>query len=316
MGDIYFEKDYGKLYESIEGGKCEEFIFRSSLGEVRHLYIKKPVMINAVETGYFDLTTPYGYGGPVITKGCGSRNELVEQFHEAFQAHSKISKFISEFVRFHPIISNADDFSSCYETILKRKTTGTNLSDFEDPFQKEFSKSTRRNIRKALDQGVDFKVTVNPPSIKNFQEIYYSTMERNNAESIYFFDEEYFSNCLKFLGPHIVLTEAIYKGETIGMGLNFAYNNIINTHLSGTLGEYHHLSPAYILQYAIVCWGKENNYDLVHDGGGRTSDEDDKLYLFKKQFGKNTEFDYYVGHKVWNEEVYTQLYEAGVYNLE
>lgn len=27
--------------------------------------------------------------------------------------------------------------------------------------------------------------------------------------------------------------------------------------------------------------------DLIHDGGGRSNSEDDKLYLFKKQFGKS-----------------------------
>ena len=71
--------------------------------------------------------------------------------------------------------------------------------------------------------------------------------------------------------------------------------------------EYLHLSPAYILRYAITKWGKENGYELIHHGGGRSSNEDDSLYLFKKQFAKNTRFDFYLGKKTWNIEIYNEL---------
>ena len=35
--------------------------------------------------------------------------------------------------------------------------------------------------------------------------------------------------------------------------------------------------------------------------------KDDKLYEFKKQFAKNTKFDFYVGKKIWNKEIYDIL---------
>ncbi|MDN3425736.1 hypothetical protein QL992_15960 [Microbacterium sp. APC 3898] len=45
MEDIYFEKDYARLYEKIEKGKCEEFIFDHPLGTVSHLFIKREIPI-------------------------------------------------------------------------------------------------------------------------------------------------------------------------------------------------------------------------------------------------------------------------------
>ena len=48
---------------------------------------------------------------------------------------------------------------------------------------------------------------------------------------------------------------------------------------------------------------------MIHHGGGRSNDEEDALYKFKKQFGKNTQLDFYIGKKVWNREVYDRLCE-------
>ena len=66
MMDIYFELNYGKLYEEIEGGTCEVFEHRSSLGTIRHMFIKRKVPIQLGDITYYDLVTPYGYGGPLI----------------------------------------------------------------------------------------------------------------------------------------------------------------------------------------------------------------------------------------------------------
>ena len=46
---------------------------------------------------------------------------------------------------------------------------------------------------------------------------------------------------------------------------------------------------------------------MIHHGGGRSSSEEDNLYKFKKQFAKNTKFDFYLGKKIWNKEIYNKL---------
>lgn len=308
MKDIFFEKDYGKLYEKIEGGRCEVFKFTHDFGSVYHQFIKKEIPIKLSDITYYDLVTPYGYGGPSMTDVAeGKKDELAALFQKAFQDYCLEKRIVSESVRFHPVFSNAQDFQSTYEIVHRRNTTGTNLEIYEDPVQSEFSKTCRRNIRKALKRGVSFSITINPPDLKDFKNIYYSTMDRNKAADIYYFDDEYFSDCLRRFGQNILLTEVIFEDKVIGMGMNFFYNDLIHTHLSGTLKDYHHLSPAYVLQYALAIWGKENSMSLIHDGGGRTRDPEDGLFLFKKHFGKNTEFEYYFGYKIWNESVYEAL---------
>src|SRR5699024_2741291 len=116
----------------------------------------------------------------------------------------------------------------------------------------------------------------------------------------YYFNEDYFNKCVKYFKENIILVKAIYEGKTIAMGFYFVVNNIIHSHLSGTLSEYLYLSPAYIIKYATTLWGKENGYHLIHHGGGTTNDENDGLLKFKSKFGQHTFFDFSIGTKVWN----------------
>lgn len=306
--DLYFEENYGRLYEKIEQGRCEIFEHRSDLGMIRHLFIKRLISTTGGAEEYFDLVTPYGYGGPIILE-CHAENkkELINEFHTAFKKYCQKNNVVCEFIRFHPVLENALDFSGCYELSLRRKTTGTNLRDFENPVEIEYSKSKQKSIKKALNSGVEYKITLKPDSLDNFKNIYHSTMERKNADKIYYFDSEYFSRLLNLLGEHVLLVEVSYKGQVIGMGLNFVYGNMIHIHLSGTLQEFNYLAPSVMLRYALVEWGKARGVELIHEGGGITGSPDDPLYVFKKQFGKNTEFDYYVSYKIWNKSIYERL---------
>ena len=69
------------------------------------------------------------------------------------------------------------------------------------------------------------------------------------------------------------------------------------------------LAAGGLLEAAAANWGKEHGYRFIHHGGGRTSDPEDPLFRYKKKFGKNTEFEFYIGKKIWNQNVYDALVE-------
>lgn len=303
--DIYFEKNYGKLYENIEKGEAKIFEYEDENGLISNQFLIREIPIKIDNNTYFDIVTPYGYGGPIIEK-CNNKQKLLNAYKDAFNKYCQENKIISEFIRFHPIINNACDFKNIYDVVYLRKTLGTNL-EYEDPCHEEFSKSCRKNIRRCINKGIKYMVNVEPKELSKFKEIYYSTMDRNNATDYYYFQDEYFNNILKYFPRNIITVEAIYEEKTIAMGLYFIYNKILHTHLSGTLSEYLHLSPAYMLRYGATLWAKENGYKLMHHGGGRTNSETDSLYLFKKNFSQKTEFDFYIGKKIWDKEIYEKL---------
>ena len=301
--DIYFNENYGKLYEKMENGKQEVFEFSCEHGKIRHQFIKRPI-----DGQWFDLITPYGYGGPVIVETT-NQEALVAAFAEAFSSYCTNNKIVSEFVRFHPIVGNGPDFAAIYESEWNRHTVGTDLLSYDDPVAEEFSKSCRKSVRQALNKGVSYTVTEAPDSLDGFMEIYFDTMDRNSASEYYYFDKEYFDRCLQCFQSNILLVEAIYENRTIAAGMYFVSEGTVHIHLSGTRTEYLHLSPAYILRYAVVQWAKEKGLAMIHHGGGRSAAEDDALYKFKEQFGKKTKLDFYIGKKIWDQKAYDDLCE-------
>ena len=305
--DIYFDPRYGKTCESIEGGKAEVFEYKSAHGHICHQFIRRKIDQKVGGKEYFDLITPYGYGGPLIVSCEGDKETLIKGFQEAFSNYCKENHVVSEFVRFHPMIGNASDFGSMYEVNFSRYTVATNLRDYEDPFQAEFSKSCRKSIRRSIQRGVTYEILEKPDSFDTFIPIYYETMARNHADSFYFFDREYFNRCLQCLRDNIVLVNALYEGAVISSEFFFVWGKYIHSHLSGTLNSFLYLSPDYVIMYGIMEWGKRKGYHFIHTGGGTSNDPENPLYLFKKKFARNTDFDFYIGRRVWNQDIYDML---------
>lgn len=306
--DLYFDENYGKLYEKIEKGKAEIFKFENEDGKITNQFLIREIPEKVNGKTYYDIVTPYGYGGPIINYLKGNKENLLKEFEKNFKKYAEERNIVSEFVRFHPIKENAIDMKPIYNSTYMRKTLITKL-DEEDVVKKQISKSARKNIRQALNKGVIYKITEKPNDISVFKNIYYSTMDRNHATDYYYFDDEYFQNILNYYKENLILIEAIFEGKTIAAGIYFIYNDIIHIHLSGTLTEYLYLSPAYILRYALILWGIEHNnkYKIIHHGGGRSNSEEDSLYLFKRNFAKLYDADFYVGKKIWNKEIYDEL---------
>ena len=261
--DIYFDDNYGALYAVAEGGEAVVRNFECEAGCIKHQFIKRKINLPSNKP-YYDIVTPYGYGGPIIVcvNEGHTREELVSVYEADFLEYAKKSDIVCEFVRFHPILKNAVDFSGMYSAECIRHTLATDLSA-PDPVEDQFSRSCRKDIRRALGAGISYRVTRAPENIDAFKEIYYSTMDRNHAGAYYYFDDKYFSDCLAHYRENIIFVEVIYEGKTIAANLSFIYRDMIHIHLSGTLSEYINLSPAYILQYATVVWGKENGFSKL-----------------------------------------------------
>lgn len=307
--DIYFTREWGEVNKLIEPGEPYEYVYKSDIGCIKNLFIKRNVPQLVDGEQYFDISSPYGYGGPYIeTCTEGKKEQLLNEYKAAFEQFCEENRIICEFVRFHPIVNNGKDFSLIYNAQCIRQTVGTNLES-DDPVTDEFSKGARKCIRRAEREGITWRVTQGPQSISDFVDIYYSTMERDKARDFYFFSPEYFEKCLELFREHILYVEAIYHEKTIAAGFYFCYGSTIHAHLSGTLKEYIHLSPAYIIKYATAVWGKEHGYKLIHYGGGTSNSPEDPLFVFKSKFTKKTFFDFYVGRVVWNRRVYDELVE-------
>lgn len=303
--DIYYNTYYGKLYESTEHGTLETFQIDSENGKIEHIFIKRAIEMD-MEKQYYDIVTPYGYGGPIITE-CVDREKLLAEFERRFTEYCTSNDIVSEFIRFHPIFENALDFQKIYDVVYSRHTVGTNLKDYDDPVQAEFSKSIRREIRNAEKNGVTVKTILAPKDLSAFKKLYEETMDRNGAEAYYYFPDSYYEYIIQYLGESVLEIQLYFEGEIIASEIYFIDGDLMHAHLLGSSQKMLDLNAGALLEATAARWGREHGYSYIHHGGGRTSAEDDSLYTYKKKYGKNTEFDFYVGKKKWNEEKYDEL---------
>ena len=117
--DIYFQTEFGKLYENSELGKMQKFELDTDEGKILHLFIMRKIP-NDSKNEYYDIRTPYGYGGPLITTVGDDKSKLIKHFHKAFKEYCFENNIVSEFIRFHPIAGNALDFSRIYDICYNR----------------------------------------------------------------------------------------------------------------------------------------------------------------------------------------------------
>ncbi len=311
--DIYFHPDYAHAHQIIENGEAAQYVHRSKLGTVSYVFIKRIIDMAVGEADrYYDIVSPYGYGGPIILE-CPDvklRSTLLNEFMAAFSGYCDQQRIVSEFIRFHPVEANHCGLESHYAISSNKKTLATNLVDYGDPYQGEFSKRCRKIIEKCKSAGMTFAIDSQQSSFDAFLKIYASTMNRNNALDYYYFDEAYFRNLLQLFPDNSFVATVLLEGKPIAGGLYLNYGQYVHAHLSGTLAEFIHLSPAYLLKAEVVRWSYEHGYRYVHHGGGYTDSESDGLFKFKKSFSQNTEFDFHVGKRIWNEAVYRDLSQA------
>jgi len=307
MLDIYYKEDYGRLCKYIENGELIEFSFSSEFGEIKDFFIKRPIPQLINNTKYYDLITPYGYGGPIILRSI-NKEKLLLSFNKKLEEYCFNNNIVSEFVRFHPIFENYKDFCDIYDSVFLRKTIGTNLT-VDDPISYDFSKSMRRDLRKAIESGIECKIIEKPKNLITFRKLYEETMNRNHADEKYYFPDQYYEILCNELSDDILEIQAIYNGKIIASEIYFIAGDIMHAHLLGSDELLFKLNGGALLEATAARWGKEHNYRFIHHGGGRTSAPDDNLYLYKKKFGKNTEFEFWIGKKIWNSDVYNKLCE-------
>ena len=248
---------------------------------------------------WFDLATPYGYGGWLIEGG-----EAAPLF-EAYTAWARKKGIVSEFVRFHPMLGNHVAADGFYNVIRLGEVVHMDLTSPELIWENINSKN-RNMIRKAIKNGVCIYNSRCPEILRVFREIYNATMDKDHAEQYYYFDEAFYNSVLNDLKHNAQVFYAEKDGKVIAASIMIGANGHLNYHLSGSLREYNSVAPSNLMLYEAALWGQANGYKTLYLGGGVGSGED-SLLAFKKSFNKQSTGHFYIGKKTFDSERYVQL---------
>lgn len=308
--DIYYLPAYCRVcMEYGDGFPCAAF-YEDTNGKVFYVFLQRDISglpwlgNNSAWAGYSDIVTPYGYGGPLISCRDGRRTELLAAFREEFDRYCRGHKIVNEFIRFHPLLENHPDFTNL-NVEFNRPTIAVDLHLGRDKIWHGMAKTYRNRIRKALKSGITVDFSNTSEDLREFIRLYRLTMDKNNADKYYYFDDQYFKNLRNLLKDHFVIANARIGGETIAAGIILCYESFMSYHLEGSDPEKLHLAPNNLLNFEIACYGIKQGVSLFHIGGGRG--REDSLYKSKKALAPDGVREFWVGWKIHLEKEYRNL---------
>jgi hypothetical protein len=303
--DVYFTPEYYQLYENYGDGNAQCFVFENEGDIALYPFLKNS--INEIgfdlEEQYYDIQGAYGYNG-IITSSY--ENNFKSSFFTAFDSYIQNSNIVTEFTRFHPMISN-DLFTSGMEIIEDRNTVVLDLTkDYDSVWNKCYSGINRNMIRKALKNDVSISVSSCEEDYRQFFNLYLHTMKNIGSDKYYYFSETYFQNFRSLLPENHELIIAKIGDEIVcGMILMF-FGRYAHYHLSGRLKEFSNLGTNNLILSEAVKIARQKGCSLFHFGGGATNLKNDLLLKFKSNFSKD-KLTFKIGKKIHNKSVYNEV---------
>ena len=295
--DIYYSEEYVKLATNQnETPMCV-------ICEDGNNIILLP-FLRSTYKAFFDFETPYGYGGPITNS---NDNFWIENALKQIIKYLSDQNYLAGFIRFHPLLNNAEFCRNCFSVIDDRKTIAIDTSVSEEEiWQEQITSKNRNMIRKAEKNNLVFCRDDDFIYLEQFKKLYNSTMSRLDADDFYFFDDTYykqFTNIFKgkgFLG-------CIKKDQEIISAALFMYDKFYgHYHLAGSDRQYSSLGANNLLLWKTACEMHKEGVKEFHLGGGTNGDEENSLFKFKRSFSNNLK-QFSIGKIIFNEEIYKNI---------
>lgn len=307
--DIYYLSNYVKAFKIHGDGDPLLLYYKSS--ELRGLVVmikrdiaQFPPFESIIPLGqYYDIVTPYGYGG-FLFDGCTSHDKM-NDFNKEYAAFIEDEHIISEFVRYHPQLRNAEEMRGISTVIDLGKTISLDLKS-KELIWSNITSTNRNMIRKAQKSGIKICHGKDIALFDDFMRIYNSTMDKDHAEAYYYFSKEFYVSIHDDMYENFEMFYALLDEKIVAMSIMIYANKQMHYHLSGSDFEYRNLAPTNLLLYEAACWGCDQGFNTLHLGGGFGSGEDN-LFKFKQAFNRNSDNRFSIGKRVFNQEVYEEL---------
>lgn len=313
--EVYYQWQYVDAFFKIGDG-IPKLAYAEKNGEyVYNVFfirdISKDLELNQGTYNYFDIITPYGYGGIDCTK---NNKELLNYFLKKLEEYCKKNKIVSEFVRLSPFLNNYTNYNESYEIKRISKTIFIKL-DAPEQIWNDLESRCRNTIRRAQKNNLIIKSGFDKSFLDEFIKIYNETMNRDDADRYYFFNDVFFDSILINLKNYAKIYTVYYDNKPISSSIIIFNGTSAHYHLSGTLSEYLSLGANNLSLYQIALDLYSMGYKNFHLGGGYGGDKS-PLLKFKKSFNKFGELDFYIGKKIHDENGYIDLCKSKNTDLE
>jgi hypothetical protein len=316
LRDIYFQPEYAALHRFHEGARALLFAYERAGQRWLYPFLLRPIEgvgEHVLEETWFDIETPYGYGGPLAsTPDAG----FLSAAHEAFTGWCVEAKVVAEFVRLHPLLRNERWVDPLMEVVYDRETVSLKLEGFDalGLDQLPFDKMARYMLRRAEGLGISVEACLVEEYFEEFVRLYRRTMERLQADDYYYFSEEYFAGLRRLMLEAGWLLAARQDGECVAAALFLKGERLLHYHLSASDPERRLPGATNKLIYNAAMLGSREGFEVLHLGGGISQASNDSLLKFKRKMATDAHA-FYIGKRIHQPRVYALLRDlwAGAY---
>lgn len=308
--DVYYYPGYLKPFAENGDGEPLLFFFESEYGKAANVFLLRDIWKDRRLQGaisrnhFFDISTVYGYGGPVFE----TRNlrELAKGYQAEFQEFCRERGIVADFIRFHPVLKNQVFLEDHYQVENIRSTVCVDLRFGEQHVWDHLESNCKRNVKKAAKCGIQIISGTDRRLLEEFMSLYAQTMRRDKASDYFHFDSRFFHTTMDALGKHAVIFAAALDSKIIAACIVLHTERAAHYHFAGSDMEYQGFRPNNLLIYEIARWGCREGKQILHLGGGLKGDEDN-LYRFKKSFSKEIPLSFHIGKKIYDQAAYEKL---------
>lgn len=252
------------------------------------------------DSPYYDIDTPYGFGGPYIKGDCN-----MTIFWEQFDQWARNNGVVSAFFRLSPFVADMKKFTGTVETVGGNVIRS--LTEGKEDIWRDYNPKVRCNVRRAEREGLYVEIDRTGKRLDDFMNIYYGTMERRNALAQYYFKKDFFQSIVKNLVGNFVFFHAIHCGKVISTELVLVSQDNLYAFLGGTDAAAFGMHPNELIKHTIVTWGVDQGKKTYVLGGGYAGN--DGILRYKKEFAPRGIVPFAIGKRIYNESIYQDLCE-------
>jgi len=227
----------------------------------------------------WDACTP-DFTGPLMF---GGKSELAAAFPASRSTLFQREGIVAEFAHLHPWVQADKMFQE--DCVYNREIVWVDVSlDPEILWRDHFEHSCRKNINRAEKEGVRVFTGSSEDHIREFHRVYCETMNRNNAESSYYFPCEFFKAVREELPENSRFVLAEYRDQIVAATLYLYDDHDVFSFLGGADAAFQHVRPTNAVIWKTIRWAHEAGKKRLILGGGYKPD--DGIFRFKSSFSR------------------------------
>lgn len=298
---IYMDKKWAHLQEAKEDGNAETFKFEDDHVSIVYTFIKRKAGVVNGQV-YYDLVTPRGEMGPYIVfkQKEITNDEFLKLYKKEFLYYCHENNIIAEYIRFDSWNNMEKYFSDLYVLSEYGDIFGNQLT--YDFFEEEFTSSKRRNVNKAIKEGVTIEYHSNSDAIQQFLKLYHFTQEKYTASSFHQIDESFINRYFNHLKDKVTFAQAIFNNEVISSVLVLIAKDIMHYHLAAHHPLYLNLNANALIIYETAKKAQTMNKKIFDLGSAKKGSS---LEKYKKGIAKP--YKSTLGTAIRNPIIYNKL---------